>query len=355
MRRTIATILVGIGFCLAVSAAPATAAPRDLFGITNGAQDLDQQDFGKLRSTGVRTFRFALDWSSVQPNPGAPNFGTVDQLVGNLAARGIRPLPFIYGSPPWVASKPNRPPLGSAKKVQAWRSFLALVVKRYQPGGGYWTGAYHQQHPGARPKPITAWQIWNEPNLSKFFPRKNVTRKYAQLLKISHRAINGVDRRAKVVIAGLTGYARPTAWSFLDKLYRVNGIKRHFDVVALHPYAATIGQFRSELGRIRGVMKNHHDRHTALWLTEVGWGSAHGTRRFPLNKGLRGQKRMLKKSFSLVLHKRRAWHIKRVLWFDWRDPAHGAGGGCSFCDSAGLLKHNDNPKPAYRAFRRFTR
>ena len=355
MRRAIATAVLVIGLCLAVFAAPASAAPRGLFGITTGAQDLNQQDLNKLRSTGVRTFRFALDWSSVQPNPGAPNFGAVDQLVGNLAAHGIRSLPFVYGSPPWVASKPNRPPLGSAQKEQAWRTFLASAVKRYGPGGTYWSGAYHQQHPGARPKAISAWQIWNEPNLSKFFPRKNVTRKYAQLLKISHQAINGVDRHAKVVIAGLTGYARPTAWTFLDKLYRVNGIKSKFDVAALHPYAATIGQFKSELRRIRGVMKKHHDKHTALWLTEVGWGSAHGTRRYPLNKGLRGQKRMLKKSFSLVVHKRRAWHIKLALWFDWRDPASGVGGGCSFCDSAGLLKHNDKPKPAYSAFRRFAR
>ena len=354
MRRTIATILVGIGFCLAVAAPPATAAPRGLFGVTNGAQALNRQDFSKLRSTGVRTFRFALNWPSVQPTPGAQNFGAVDRLVGNLAARGIRPAPFIYGSPPWVAKKPSRPPLGSAKKVRAWRKFLALAVKRYQSGGTYWTGAYQQQHPGARPKPITAWQIWNEPNLPKFFPHKKVTRKYAQLLKISDQAISGVDRRAKVVLAGLTGYARPTAWSFLDKLYRVNGIKHHFDVAALHPYAVTIGQFKSELRRIRQVMKQHHDAHTALWLTEVGWGSAHGTRRFPLNKGLRGQKRMLKKSFSLVRQKRRAWHIKQVFWFDWRDPARGVGGGCSFCDSAGLLKHNHRPKPAYSAFRRFT-
>jgi len=354
MRRTIATVLVGIGLCLAVTAEPATAAPRGLFGITSGAQALDQQDFSKLRSTGVRTFRFALDWSSVQPTRGAQNFGAVDQLVGNLAARGIRPAPFIYGSPPWVSSKPNRPPLGSARKVRAWRKFLALAVNRYQPGGTYWTGAFHQQHPGANSKPITAWQIWNEPNLPKFFPRKKATRRYAQLLKISDQAIKGADRHAKVVLAGLTGFARPTAWSFLDKLYRVSGIKRKFDVAALHPYAATAGQFKSELRRVRRVMKQHHDPHTALWLTEVGWGSAHGTRRFPLNKGLRGQKRMLKKAFSLVVHKRRAWHIKRVQWFDWRDPARGAGGGCSFCDSAGLLHHNHNPKPAYRAFRHFT-
>lgn len=350
MRTAIAVAVAGIGICFALLATPAAAVPRDLFGIAKGGLSPDDQDIRKMRSTGVRTFRLAIDWSSVQPSPDVHNFDGVDRLVGDLAAKGIRPVPFVYGSPSWVAKSPNRPPLGSARKQRAWRQFLASVVKRYEPGGTYWTGDYHGDHPGADPKPITAWQIWNEPNLPKYFSGNHVTRKYAKLVKISNRAITGVDRRAKVVLAGLVGYARPRGWNFLDNLYRVNGIKHHFDVAALHPYAATIDQFRTELRRIRQVMGRHHDAHTALWLTEVGWGSAQN--RYALNKGPQGQKRMLRRSFKLVLHKRRAWQIKRLFWFDWRDPAGGAGVNCSFCDSAGLLKHNRDPKPAYRAFRR---
>jgi hypothetical protein len=354
MRRGIAVSVAGILACLALSAAPAAAAPRELFGISKG-QPLTQRDFRKMKSTGVRTVRFAINWYAVQPTRASTNWGPTDKLVGDLAARGIRAAPFIYGSPSWVAKKLKRPPLGSARKVRAWRKFLAATVRRYGPGGGYWSGAYQQQHPSGERKPINALQIWNEPNLPKFFPRKKLTRKYGKLVKISHGAINRVDRHVKVVLAGLTGFAKPRAWTFLDKLYRVKGIKRNFDVAALHPYAVTIGQFRTEARRIRRVMKSHHDAHTALSLTEVGWGSAHHTRRFPLNKGLRGQKRMLQKSFRLVRHKRRSWHIQRVFWFHWRDPAGGGGTYCSFCPSAGLLRHNHEPKPAYRAFRRFTR
>ena len=123
------------------------------------------------------------------------------------------------------------------------------VVNRYEPGGDFWApgGAYQVEHPGASPKPITAWQIWNEPNLPKYFVRKRSTRKYAKLVKISNTAISGADPQAKVVLAGLTGFARPTGWTFLDRLYDVRGIKKHFDAAALHPYAATIGQFGSEL------------------------------------------------------------------------------------------------------------
>ena len=350
MRKRIALTLAGAGLCLAVLAPPAAAVPRELFGIAAGGQPTSNGDAQRMNSAGVRTFRMVIDWREVQPTRNGPlRLGGVDARVERFAENGIRPVPLIYGSPSWVASRPNRPPLGSASKRRAWQSFLTRLVNRYEPGGDYWT-----ENPSVNREPITAWQIWNEPNLPKYFVRKRSTRKYAKLVKLSNQAISRADPQAKVVLAGLTGFARPTAWAFLDRLYDVRGIKRHFDAAALHPYAATISQFRSELKRVRRVMKRNRDGGTALWLTEVGWGSAQGSRRFPLNKGRQGQARMLKRSFRVVLQKRRAWHIQRLFWFDWRDPPQGADSNCSFCGSAGLLQHNSQAKPSYRAFNRFT-
>jgi polysaccharide biosynthesis protein PslG len=350
-----AAILTGLALSL-FAASPAAAAPAELFGIAQGTGRLDNRDFRGMARAGVRTERFLLNWSSVQPSQGSFNWARTNAFVGNLASRGIRPVPFVWGSPRWVTQKASRPPLGSAARQQAWRNFLAQVVDRYGPGGSYWGALYHNRFgAGAKPKAITAVQIWNEPTLPKFFPAKQTAQKYAKLVRISDQAIAAASRRVKVVLAGLTGLAKPRAWTFLGKLYRVKGIKRHFDATALHPYALTIRKFRSETRRFRKVMRNHHDGRTALWLSEVGWGSERPTRRWPLNKGRRGQKRVLNKTFKLVLHKRRAWHIKRLFWFDWRDPAASARVNCSFCDSAGLLKHNRKPKPAYRVFKRFTR
>jgi polysaccharide biosynthesis protein PslG len=347
-----------VGLVLSLLAASPAASGQELFGIAQGSGRLDSRDLRAMKAAGVRTERFLLNWASVQPSGGGSfKWGGTDRFVGALASHNIRPVPFVWGSPRWAAKKANRPPLHSAKWKQAWQKFLAAAVRRYRPGGTYWSGGgpYQQAHPGAKPRPINALQIWNEPSLSKFFPARKSARKYAELVTISDRAITGASHKVKVVLAGLTGLAKPRAWTFLDKLYRSKGIKHHFDAAALHPYAPTIRQFRAETRRFRGVMRKHHDGHTALWLTEVGWGSEKPTRRWPLNKGLRGQKRMLSKSFALVRHNRRAWHIRRVFWFDWRDPASRAQVDCSFCDSSGLFKHSRKRKPAYRAFRHFAR
>ena len=92
-----------------------------------------------------------------------------------------------------------------------------------------------------------------------------------------------------------------------------------------------------------------------IWITEIGWGSA-GTPGQPLSKSPKGQKKLLRKSFNLLLDRRGKWKIRRVVWFTWRDPPDGTdpvGVVCGWCGSAGLLEVDRDPKPAFNQFRRF--
>jgi hypothetical protein len=357
-RGGIAFFLAVLALSLAAWGSPPRAAagpPREFFGIVQGPP-LDAQDLRTMARSGAKTVRFGLNWGTVQPRPGPLSWNSTDALVGGFAAHGIRPIPVLAGTPSWVAPRGTDPPVGSSHDRRGWKSFLKAAVERYGPGGDYWTGPYRSQHPGKDPVAITSWQVWNEPNLSHYFTPRPSVKKYAQLVRISHEAIASKDGHARVVLAGLTGYAREgvDAWKFLAKLYGQRGIKRHFDAAALHPYSRNPRQLEVEIKKVRSAMRRHHDGHTPLWITELGWGSGHPNR-FGLNKGLQGQKRILKRSFNLVLHKRRTWHIQRLFWFDWRDPPQGQPQPCSFCSSAGLLNHDRHPKPAHQAFQRFTR
>ena len=353
----LAIILVGFGFAVAPS--PGTAkVPREFFGVVNIATPpLDNADRNKMRSGRVGADRFALSWRNIEPSPGRFRWRVVDQLVGGLAAMRIRPVPWVWGSPAWVAENPARAPLDTAADRKAWRTFLAKAVNRYGPGGTYWSQVYQKQFgQDAKPKPIRAWQIWNEPNLAKFQVQRPPARPYARLLRISHNAIVRQDRKARILLGGLVGLTQPSAWNFLARLYRVHGIKRKFDAVALHPYAYDLKQLRVEIRAVRAVMRHHGERRTPLWLTELGWGSEPPSCRHCanwLNRGLKGQKRMLSGAFRTVL-KHRSWRVKRLFWFRWRDPKPGSP-GCGFCSSAGLLRYDGSPKPAYRKFRRLAR
>jgi Ca2+-binding RTX toxin-like protein len=339
-----------------VAASPAAAARTEFYGIAQSLDRLDNTDLQGMAAVRVRTERFQLQWASVQPTQGSFDWAETDAFVGALASRGIRPVPFVWGSPRWVATTFATPPIDTAAHEQAWQDFLKAAVARYGPGGSYWGtgGPYHQQYgAGATAWPVTAWQVWNEPNLPKYFAPTPSVSQYARLLQISHDAIKSQNPQAQIVLAGLDAYATNTAWNFLGNLYQVAGVKSNFDIAALHPYAPDLNYFRNAIVQFRGVMKQYGDGGKQLWLTEVGWGSDPPDQ-FGINKGLAGQNNMLSTSFNLVLSMRSDWNVQRVFWFYWRDPPTHPPGTCSFCSSAGLLYYSRSAKPAYNTFRNFT-
>ena len=356
--RRRAAICAGVVLVLLAIALPVATAhartPPGFFGISDpfpaGPSAKDLRRMGRGHLGWVHT---GFVWAQLEPSRGQFDWNRSDAVVGKLASEGVRTLPYIYGSPRYAASAANRPPLGSNRAREDWSAFLRAAVNRYGPGGTYWTTRYSVEHPGKHPEPVSAWQVWHEPSLSKYF--HGSAAKYAKLLRISHHAIHQADPHAKVILAGLPAYAKPTAWSFLRRLYEQKRIKRSFDGVAVHPYAPTVHYQAVALKRTRRVVKRHHDGHTPIWITEVGWGSRPPkTDRFHLNKGLHGQARYLKKTFRMVLHHRRSWNVKRVFWFRWRDPTQSKCFGSIAC-SAGLFKARGKPKPAWGAFERFSR
>lgn len=351
-----------------LTAAPVgDAAPPPYFGIAQGQFNakgqLGDRDLDAMVAQGVRTVRIQLAWKAIERTRGSFDWGPSDRFVGALASRGVQALPFVWGSPRWVASDPGRPPVDAAAHEQAWRAFLAAAVARYGADGAYWGAPYHQQYGAdATPMPLHFWQIWNEPNLRKYFNPEGTDSagvwQYGRLLRISSQAIKNQDPDAKIVLAGNPGYPPRgglKAWEFLNRLYRVPGIKSAFDIAALHPYANNLWAFGAEIRNVRAVMRNHGDLATPLWLTEFGWGSAPPDR-FGINQGIAGQQRLLRGAFHLVLTHRSEWDVQRMYWFLWRDPAPDSrfAHRCSFCGSAGLLRYDRTPKPAYWEYTRYS-
>jgi hypothetical protein len=350
-RKVIRVVANLVWIAALLAAAPATASPRQQFFGVDLAGQQDSADFREMSRDGVATARFELKWASVQKAAGPPRWTPTDGLVGRLASQGLRPVPFIWGSPKWVTDAQSHPPIENADQRAAWRSFLTQLVDRYGLGGTYWAGPYQAAFGvGAPIRPITAWQIWNEPNIDIFFQSSGQrAEEYVKLLRISRAAIKGANPRAKILAAGLVGNGSTRAWDFLNELYGVPGFKKLADATALHPFAFNTRQVRGMIRKFRRVMKLHGDAETPLWITELGWGS--GPRYQYLNYGLQGQKRRLRRAFLLVLRHRDSWRVPHLFWFEWRDPAGGAG-DCSWCDTSGLRANNHDPKPALRAFRR---
>lgn len=343
-----AGILAAVLVAAAFPAAARASAPPGFIGMSPQGPT-SSLDFELMREAGITSVRLPLPWSSVEPfSPyvATPDWSGFDSSVALAAEHGIRIFPFLFGTPAWLGGDPRAEPAGSGWALRAWASFVRMAVRRYGPGGFFWS-----ENPDLPYLPVHLWEIWNEENIVTF-GLADPTR-FARLIRASGRVVHAVDPAAKVILGGLFG--RPLQvppnvppGTFLDRLYRQRNVKRFFDGVALHPYVADAGAIRGQIRNLRRVMRRHHDGRTPLYVTELGWGSDSFESRW--ERGPLGQADELDQAFGMLVGHRRFWRIGGIWWFSWTDR----NGGCQFCDSAGLLTQSREAKPAWYRFNAWT-
>ena len=341
VRSTIVALAITLLLLVASPAASGAGPSGAFFGVV--AQESPRAaDLDRMRGV-VGSLRVPVFWFQLEPRPGEYELGPLDEMVSAAARRGVRVMPFVYGSPGWLRSDPARPPHTSPRGRAAWAAFMRVLVRRYGPAGAFW-----QDRPERLP--IRRWQIWNEPNFTLFWRPRPSAAGYVRLLRIAARAIRGADPGARVVMAGVAPVKRGIApVGFLKRMYRARGAPAAFDVAALHPYATRVRHVATYVHRTRRAMARAGDGAKPLRITELGVASG-GLRRSPYDKGAEGQAIYLFDAYRMLLKRRGRWRIGGVDWFSWRDTA-ADDPYCVFCQYSGLLDADGSPKPAWRAMR----
>jgi hypothetical protein len=309
LRTTILTLLLSLAF-----AAPAGAAvPREWLGVAVDGPVIEEADtyageWPLMARSGVGTVRVAFYWTQGQRlGPGAVDFAVYDPVVLAAAREGISVLPVVFSTPRWARTDPDdaaAPPRDPAD----YAAFLSALVGRYGPDGSLWT-----EHPELTPRPIRAWQLWNEPNLRGYWSQQPFAEGYVALLKAARAALKAADPGAKAILAGL-----PNGWAALRQIYRAGG-RQGFDAAAIHPYTARPDSVPRFLREARRVMQRFGDRRKPLWVTELSWPAAKGRMRDPIGiaTGERGQARRLASGLSMLARNRKRLRIGRVYWYTW--------------------------------------
>jgi hypothetical protein len=367
MHRPLA-LLAAVLALLAVAAAPATAkrqVPTGWLGVVAdgplGAADSGEWD--RMVSNGAESVRLAVEWQRLQPygsatavppadaarfrdTGGVPtDFAAIDAVVATAARRGLSVLAVVQGTPAWAARHPGTaasPPRDPAPFAR----FLAALVARYGPQGSLWA-----ERPELPRMPIRAWQIWNEPNITRYWSVQPFARSYVRVLRAAERALHAADRGATVVLAGLPNLS----WRALSAIYKAGG-RGHFDAVALHPYTRKPSDVLRIVRYARRVMRKRGDDRVPIWLTELSWPAAKG--KVPRPAGFevsdRGQAVKLGKALRLIAAARERQRIEHVYWYTWLSSELGP----SSFDWSGLRRLRAGSAvdaPALATYRRWAR
>lgn len=304
----------------------------------------------RMARGGVGSYHLLISWARVERTRASYDWSLYDGVMTALAAEGIEPVPYLFGTSPIFADDPATPPIRDAATFNAWTDFVKAAVGRYGPGGELWK-TLARTRPDIVPGPPRTWEIWNEMNGPAFWDPAPDVGEYARLLKRTARVITDVDSDARIMTGGM--FATPASgesilsFDYLAELYERRGIAEIVDVVGIHPYGPGIEEVELQLEETRKVIDDAGDD-AGTYVTEIGWGSD-GDIAGQLSKDPERQAELLAAAYRTFIERRAEWGLEGALWYAWRDPAD-APPNCSWCPAAGLFDRDLDPKPSWEAF-----
>lgn len=217
-------------------------------------------------------------WEDFEHRRGEWNFTRADEIVSEVEQKGLKLVARLSDAPDW--SHPSLEGHKDEDFVDAppddaddWATFCGTVAERYRGR-------------------IAAYQIWNEPNLTREWGnRPPDAAAYVALLAACSRAIRAADPAAIIISAGLapTGTYDATAQPddvYLQAMYDA-GFQQHVDVVGANapgynnpPHvspdeAEASGSQRFFTFRrvedLRRIMVSNGDAARQMAILEMGW------------------------------------------------------------------------------------
>jgi hypothetical protein len=287
-----------------------------------------------IADLGSKWTRIDIGWRDFEPQRGAYNSWSVGAYRTELQrarAAGQKVVVMVATAPEWASGSSNA---NAAPRDPAdYARFLDYLGRQY--------GQY-----------VDAWEVWNEPNYSRFWPSGPNPAQYAALLKAAYPAVKAADPTAKVLFGGLS----TNDYKFLEGAYAA-GAKGSFDVLATHPYSCRSPEtvVRGSDGRMtRDTFSAYRELRASMaaagdlkpiWFTEFGWSTT--TASCGVSEATQAD--YLTRAYELA---EQDPYVEVGLWYNLRNNFWAADAD-SVEARYGLLATDFRQKPSYAAFKAY--
>ncbi len=300
----------------------------------------------------IRWTRTYLSWGRVEPvdtDPAAYDWtGAAAMEEKVLAARkaGLEPIVVLAGIPSWARVDPDVPCSRIRDdQLPEMAEFVQAVVERYR-GPPYWVRYWEiGNEPDVAPEETPPYLgCWGDFSLPGFGGEH-----YARVLQTVYPAIKGADPNAVVLFGSLLlDYPESPRAAYLEGALK-EGAGPYFDALGVHYYAEHYGfwsgGFRGKIAFLREALARYGVPDKPIYLTETSrrcW-----TRQPDGTYVCSDVEQAMKAQHVLqILTWSRAEDLRSVIWFGLQAYTF---------QHSGLLEPDGTPRPAYRAYRTWTR
>ena len=292
------------------------------FGVNIHFTDPEPGEMKMIADAGFRWVRMDFKWDLTERERGRYDFAPYERLLRALDEHGIRALFILdYGNPLYTADKAVR----TEQARQAFARWAVAAAKHFAGRG-------------------ILWELFNEPNVSIFWPPKPNVNEYIALAQTVSRMWRTEVPNEELIGPATSGLD----FDFLEPVLKA-GLLEYWSAVSVHPYRQTNPEIVSdEYCLLRETIARYRPAPNgrAMPIISGEWGYSSVWR--GMNEQIQGE--LLARQFLTNV----ANGIPISIWYDWRDdgpdprePEH----------HFGLVRHRHypgrtplyDPKPAYHA------
>jgi hypothetical protein len=220
-----------------------TSVSEDFIGVIPwDGRDLNERDIEIHNDLGISWYRRTFRWSGIEPEKGSFHFSNYDQYLEIGVAGGKKQLGILAYDASWLEH--SKPDSISAADLPLYLEFARRTVANYKGM-------------------VDAWEIWNEPNLSRFW--KGTDEEFCNLVKEAARIIRETDPNTIIVASGFARAPR----GLINKMFK-SGAFDNVDVISFHPYALNPKGTVSLLAKLKTITEKNAFT-GGIWVTEIGY------------------------------------------------------------------------------------
>ena len=290
-----------------------------------------------ISDIGAKWVRLEFRWYEGETQNNSYSNSTLakwDQAVATSEAAGTKIIVMVHRAPKWASGSNDTymPPQNPADLAD----FMTFLANRYRGR-------------------VAAYEIWNEPNGTRFWPSGPNPAHYVDLLKPSYTAVKAADPNALVVFGGLV----QNDYNFVEGAYAA-GAKGYFDVMNVHPYPANHppeqvwydGNGRISQWAFTGYREVHasmlaNGDDKPIWFTEFGWSTT-TTESWGVTP--EQQADYLRRAYCTL---EQDPYVGVAVWYNLRNN-HWDDDADTWETQLGLMKTTFERKPSYYAYKDYT-